>query len=142
MLAFPFSQLITLAKPGRKRDNLVILLSSLYAARNLLLVESLPTLLTQLAPNERVLVVIDHSLALAEMEAAIAAIRARSRNAWIVALLLLPQAHDPFQWVRPDVVIFGRVTVNNLGAAITAAPPAPTYEPAIPPLSRRLETKA
>lgn len=100
-----FSKIVILAQPGRKRENLSGLLTSILNIEDVIYLQDALEVSHFQFPQEPLLIFIDHTLELAEMDMAIQDIRKRSSNAFIVLLLSLPQQRKPFSDLKPDLVL-------------------------------------
>ena len=118
-----FSQVITLAMPNRKTENLIVLLGSILHCENILSTGSIGTCIDDLPANLPVLMFIDHSISRTEMSAAIK--EARSKNPKISVILLLshPQPDHFFEDLNPDGIIYDGFSPGSLLALVAGFQP-------------------
>jgi len=99
------SKIILVSCPGFRQDTLKALIYSLPGVDEIFLTECLDECISRLGKFDPALVVIDHSINLAQFDRAVPLIREKNPKAWILMLVGHPRDTFAFANPRPDSIL-------------------------------------
>lgn len=114
-----FSQVLALAVPSRKTENLIVLLGSILRHEQVFTGDSADTCLKNLCSNLPALLLIDHSISKPEIARTIQEARSKNPQVFIILLLSHPQSDSNVSDLDPDGIIYDGFSPDSLLALLS-----------------------